>query len=354
MGVVQRQVRTTSPSIQSWAQLILAFTVYVAIAALSVLLVLPIAPFSPKLHQGLTWLALLSFFSTTAYLWLVFPFTHDDPFKVFFLQRVQLNPNSVFLDSSDAAQIQAAPKTTTLLTASPVFLHSVLPYLPSSRGKDLNCTQDLIRPGLLTCEWESGRKLQPSPGGKDPWGWWREDANSTGGADVSTVGSDAYIKADITRTSWASARITVLGRNTRNCRIYFDSPADSGVKVVRYIVEGGSTGMQPGYPVDLDKGLKELRLWSRTWDRTFVVDIDWEPTRIGDTTEDDGTLSGKIACEWAEYESGMVDNGSIWPWDGREQPKIPALEEVLAFLPEWATVTKAADGLVEAWVPFSV
>ncbi|KAJ3524153.1 hypothetical protein NMY22_g11128 [Coprinellus aureogranulatus] len=327
-----------------------AVTVYAAISAVSILLVLPIAPFSPKLHQGLTWLALLTFFVTTAYLWLVFPFTHDDPFKVFFQQRVKLNPDTVFLGPSNSTSTQATHKITTLLTGSPVYVRSVLPYLPSSRGKDVNCTKDLLRQGLTTCAWDSGKRLQPGPGGKDPWGWWPGASDDTTKA-ISSTSEDAYIKADITRTSWASARITVLGRNTRNCRIYFDPPSESGVKVVRYTVEGGTTGMQPGYPVDLDTGLKELRLWSRTWDRTFVVDIDWEPTKLGDTSDEDGKLSGKIACEWAEYQSGMVDNGSLG-FD--EQPKIPALEEVLTFLPEWAVVTKAADGLVEAWVPFVV
>ncbi|KAJ3501617.1 hypothetical protein NMY22_g18864 [Coprinellus aureogranulatus] len=327
-----------------------AVTVYAAISAVSILLVLPIAPFSPKLHQGLTWLALLTFFVTTAYLWLVFPFTHDDPFKVFFQQRVKLNPDTVFLSPSGSASTQATHTITTLLTGSPVFVRSVLPYLPSSRGKDVNCTKNLLRQGLTTCAWDSGKRLQPSPGGKDPWGWW-PGASDDPTTAISKTSDDAYIKADITRTSWASARITILGRNTRNCRMYFDPPSESGVKVVRYTVEGGATGMQPGYPVDLDTGLKELRLWSRTWDRTFVVDIDWEPTKLGDTSDEDGKLSGKVACEWAEYQSGMVDNGSL---GSDEQPKIPALEEVLTFLPEWAVVTKAADGLVEAWVPFVV
>ncbi|KAF5317305.1 hypothetical protein D9611_003592 [Ephemerocybe angulata] len=321
-----------------------AATVYVATAFIAVFLIIPIAPYSPKLHQGLTYLAITVFAITTTYLWVVFPFTHDDPFKVFFQQRVKLNPDTVFLHSNtNTTTSLSAPKVTTLLTASPVFLHSVIPYLPSSRGKDLNCTQDVRRAGLLTCEWDSGARLVPSPGGKDPWGWWPGSSSSS-----------TWLKADVTRTSWASAKITIQGRNTRNCRLYFDSPEQSGVKVVRYTVEGGSRGMQPGYPVDQEHGATEVRLWSRTWDRTFVVDVDWEPTRLarGDNgEEEDGTLSGKIACEWAEYESGMVDNGSF---RGEEKAKIPAFEEVLTFLPEWAAVTKAADGLVEAWVPFSV
>jgi hypothetical protein len=325
------------------------YVVYFAISALAVLLVLPVAPFSPKLHQGLTFLSLVTLIATTMYLWLAFPFTHDDPFKVFFQQQIELDPNTVLLNSANATAVASPAKITTQLTGSPVYIKSVLPYLPSSRGKDINCTQDLVRAGLKTCEWESGPRLAPTPGGKDPWDWW--PGATTTQSTPALDSAPSWFKADVTRTSWASAKVSIQGRNTRNCRIYFDSPADSGVKVIRYIVEGASKGMQPGYPVDQKEGLKELRLWSREWEKKWVVDIDWEPTKLGDTDEDDGKLSGRIACEWVEYESAMIDNGSI---QEDRRPKIPALEEVLAFLPEWAVVTKAADGLVEAWVPFSV
>jgi hypothetical protein len=33
-----------------------------------------------------------------------------------------------------------------------------------------------------------------------------------------------------------------------------------------------------------------------------VVDVDWR---------DETTLKGRIACEWNEYESAMVDNGPL-------------------------------------------
>ena len=49
----------------------------------------------------------------------------------------------------------------------------------------------------------------------------------------------------------------------------------------------------------------------------------------------------------AEYESasvGLADSVG----------KIPALEEILTFLPRWAVVSKAAAGLVEAFVDFSI
>lgn len=86
------------------------------------------------------------------------------------------------------------------------------------------------------------------------------------------------------------------------------------------------------------EGVSELHLWSRTWGRTFTVDIEWEG---------DSALEGRVACEWAEYESASVGVDAI-------TGKIPALEEVLSFLPRWAAVTKIADGLVEASGTFAI
>jgi hypothetical protein len=106
-------------------------------------------------------------------------------------------------------------------------------------------------------------------------------------------------------------------------------------------------GMQAGYGVP-PGGLREVRLWSRTWGRTFVVDVVWEDGPGGGGDEEGPGLAGRVACEWAEYESGRVGDES------GEGGKIPALEEVLSFLPKWAVVSKADDGLVEAWQDFNV
>ena len=49
---------------------------------------------------------------------------------------------------------------------------------------------------------------------------------------------------------------------------------------------------------------------------------------------------------WNEYESGSAGGGS--------GGKIPAYEEVLRTIPRWTVVSKATDGLVEVWAPFTV
>jgi len=126
----------------------------------------------------------------------------------------------------------------------------------------------------------------------------------------------------------------VKGANTRSCRIYFDNR-----NVTQYTVLGAEDSIQPKIP---DEGVNELKMWSRTWDRRFTVDVHWENGE--DSVKG---IKGRVGCEWAEYESGTVDIGGA-------KGKIPAFEEVLSFLPDWATVSKAAEGLVQAWGEFEI
>ena len=173
----------------------------------------------------------------------------------------------------------------------------------------------------MRCEWDSGTGMRPVPGNND---------NST-----------EYFDASVSRIGPSSARIKVKGRNTRSCRVYFDNQSISEYVVRSSDGVGERKGMQRGYEVGKG-GIKELILWSRTWDREFVVDVKWGDGNTG--------LQGRIGCEWAEYESAAIDHGS----GGRVSGKIPAFEEVLRFLPEWAVSSKQDDGLVEVLAPFSV
>ena len=224
-----------------------------------------------------------------------------------------------------------------------------MPSLPSSHkhGKVVNCSSDSLKLGLTRCEWESGPHMRPNPGSAENTDFlWKKGE---------------FLTADISKTGRSTARIRVKGKNTRSCRLYFDSRPIFRYDVLmpdtnRFLVKG----MQKGYEVS-PSGVKEVRLWSRTWENEFVVDVDWSNSTGAISPAEGNDLQGRIACEWNEYESGMVDNGPFNKPPGQRlvatdgtKPKIPALEEVLNFLPDWAVVSKAADGLVEAWAPFTL
>jgi len=285
--------------------------VYGAASLIAFLVVLPLAPFSFKTSRWLTYLLALIFVTSTLYNFFVFPFSQEAPLKVFFQQKVALD-----------LVTKSTGKVVTALTGAPLYLdRMIIPGLPSARGKDIQCSTNTAKLGLKTCTWEGG--LLPAPGG---------DVKKT------PTRSTDWIWVNATRVGATSAQISIQGTNTRSCRIYFDNK-----RAIRYVVRDparqGDSTMQPSYEVWKD-GVSNVRLWSRTWDRKFTVDVEWK-----DDAGDSG-LKGRLACEWVEYESGAVGVGS--------GGKIPALEEVLTFLPKWAVVSKTTDGLVEAWGDFSV
>ncbi|KAF9463513.1 hypothetical protein BDZ94DRAFT_1321670 [Collybia nuda] len=323
---------------------------YTPLAALTFLLLLPATPFIHKAHNGIAYLLAFVFVVTVVYtsglLTLKsdtgpgFPFSQDAPVKAYFQQRVEILPStSNFTSSLDimpihSKSISANVSITTYLTGVPYYLDRFLiPSLPSAATSHAVCKpEEGTRRGLTTCSWESGRDLRPTPG-------WdtrvMKEHKDIGGANTNStnVPKNPWLSGSVTRLSRRSARVVLRGVNTRSCRLYFD-----GAKVKKYTVlgSGKETGMQQGYEIG-PSGLEEVRLWSRTWGRAFVVDVEF--------VDDSRPMQGRLACEWAEYESGRVGGNDRNGGGG----KIPALEEVLKFLPRWATVTKAADGLVEVW-----
>jgi len=207
-----------------------------------------------------------------------------------------------------------------MLTGLRGFVDEMLiPKMPSASGASIECDSSAEKLGLQRCSWSGG--LVPSPGGNT--------------SSVS-VPKTKWLTVTTSRTGSDSIRISVQGRNTRACRLYFDSPISEYVVHHPKGEKKGKSEMQPGYLVGED-GIKEVRLWSRTWDREFTVDI---------KTRSSSTLTGRAACEWSEFESGSIGVGT--------GGKIPALEEMLTFLPKWAVVTKVSDGLVEVIQDFNV
>ncbi len=81
-----------------------------------------------------------------------------------------------------------------------------------------------------------------------------------------------------------------------------------------------------------ENGSRELRLWSRTWDRTWAVDVSW--------SEEEGEgLNGTVVCLWS---------------DANQIGTIPALDEARRFAPGWVGVSKLQDGLVEGGKRFVI
>ena len=262
-----------------------AETVYFSIALISVLGVVPSLPFLHKLSVRVAYAIAVVLVASFLYNILSFPFSESAPFKVFFQQTVDLDSGENLVQ----------------LTGSDPYLSSyILPEIPSSWDVNTECNKiDSQRGGLPSCLWKS---FEPHPSPGEPSSWM------TVNASLSTPGIGS---------------ITIRGEESRGCRIYFDT----GVKTVS--VQGAKGGSQEGFPLPTieDGGIKEFRLWSRKWNRTFEVGVTWDA---------ESPLIGKVACDWAEGE------------------KIPAIQEVISFLPKWARVTKRTDGLLEGYKTFEL
>jgi hypothetical protein len=275
------------------APLIPAPSVIVLAALCAFLIVLPLAPFIHKLHWSLMTIIVAIFVGSTLYNLLSFPFTSSEPLKVYFKQTVDLdaNTNRVYLEGVEM-----------------YLRHPIIDEIPSSGASGgVWCSDEGIRPLLGSCRWSGAMPAV---------------------ADTRFSKLITYSAKRIGDKNSTQAQFTVRGKDTRACRIYFDSTRVHGVRV-----HGASRNgtMQPGYEVRED-GVSVIKLWSRTWNREWTVDVD-----MG-TNATAGKVDGRVACEWSEN----IDS------------RIPALEEVMTFLPNWAVVTKADDGLVEAWYRFSI
>jgi hypothetical protein len=282
--------------------------VYGAVSMLALLIILPLAPFSMNMHRWLNGIILIVFILSTLYTYLAFPFSQETPLKVYFAQSVDLDTSRVV----------------TALTGPRQFLSTaIIPRFPSAIDQAVNCTDAPDKLGLQTCKWEVGDAFVPSPGGSK---------RHYGQGPTSSL--QKWVTASIKRKS-NSARIKVQGLNTRSCTLQF-----SGKRVKRFHLSGdGGKGLQGGSEVPED-GLEQIRLWSRDWEKEFEVDVDF-------AGREDEKASGRVSCGWAEYESATVGGG-------RTGGKIPSLEEVLLFLPEWAVVTKSSSALFDAGWEFEV
>lgn len=313
----------------------LRIVVYGVLAVLSTLMILPIAPFAQKMHGRLNFLVIVIFVATTLYCLWTQPFTQVAPMKVRFVQQVRLGAPTAFPLTEQFSNSRSTPlpgldkdeilSATTSVLGLPEYVRKVVSELPSSHGKDIKCEETST--GLTNCTWSVDKEWLPFPGGDSSSGWVTGDVERVHG-----------------KTSQAT--IHVRGTNTRGCRIYFDQPV-YGYKVRALDGDRWDGIQQDGYEIP-PEGITTLFLWSRTWDRNFEVEVTFGPEGLDPAPP----LSGRLACEYSEYASGIAGAGMTGRPD--HEGRIPAFEEMLRFLPKWAVVTKAADGLVEVSRRFSL
>jgi hypothetical protein len=275
------------------------FIIYIGIAAFSILLLVPVSPFLHRFTYHVPTFLLFIFIGTLIYNLVAFPFSSANRLKLAFLQEVDLDTGSNMVS----------------LTGVSPFVTDVIDFVPSAKGQRVSCSSDSFG-GRHKCSWKgiSPRVVERGP------------------TALKKIPMSEWVSFNVSRTEGKNeARFKVSGRNTRACRLKFDSPISD------FAVAGSA--VDDRIPRTGPQGLGEIRLWSRTWENTWTVDVEWKD-RTGMNNKFRGRgLSGRVICLWS---------------DANQPGIIPALDEIRMYSPSWVGITKLADGLVEASHAFKI
>ncbi|KAL4941726.1 hypothetical protein BDV06DRAFT_193921 [Aspergillus oleicola] len=262
--------------------------IYLAIAILTTILLNPVLPYIHRYTYHIPLFLLAVFIGTLIYNLIAFPFSDSNRLKLYFIQQVDLDTGV----------------NTASLTGVEPFVHDVAVGLPSAAGQNVTCE---ISGDRVKCSWAG---IPPHVVGDDkPLSEW--------------------LSYEITKSTEKpnQAQITISGANTRACKLVFDTP----IKTFHV----ADSAYDTRFPSSSPKGIKEIRLWSREWENTWTVDLEWFKSESEETT----SLTGQVVCLWSDYnQSGAI----------------PALDEVRQYGPAWVAVSKVADGLVEGKKTFEI
>ncbi|KAF2150959.1 hypothetical protein K461DRAFT_328443 [Myriangium duriaei CBS 260.36] len=330
-------------------------TIYLAIGILSVLLLVPTAPVLHRVVWQIPTLLFLVLIGTTIYNLVAFPFSRDARLKVFFVQRMSL----------DSGENEVA------LVGLPGWVQRVAHALPSTAGQELQCGHGIRdwarRNELETCVWRGAEPdVMRGYNASNPIKreeWLSVSSTPLNSTSLSLSRSSSFSSSgDGKKGELRRVQITLRGRNTRACRLYFARPvadftvlnacpdlsfsssssSSSSLPSIPGTTKHYSNsttdpyactaGQQISYPGvhTTPAHSSQLRLWSRSFDEEFRVVVDVNGTE---------TLAAKAVCLWS---------------DANERGTVPAWDEVELFAPSWVAGTKHADGLVEGWRDFEI
>lgn len=274
--------------------------IYLTMAALTVLLMLPLSPFLHRFTYHLPTFFFFIFVGCLIYNLLAFPFSREARLKHYFVQNIDLDTGN----------------NTVQLTGVEGYVETIVDEIPSVAGQAWNCgkTDDPRRAGLQTCRWEG---LAPNV--------VPETENSSTSGNHSKNPYLDWVQYNIS-TSGEHASISFRGLETKNCRLLFDTPVNS--YHIANTTERVHVKPKPSRGEDRSRaGMSELRLFTREWEKDFSVNVTWADGEPKGKT-------GKVGCMWA---------------DANQPGVIPALDEIWRFEPVWSVVSKGGDGLVEGW-----
>ncbi|EGX45484.1 hypothetical protein AOL_s00169g90 [Orbilia oligospora ATCC 24927] len=277
-------------------------TAYILYAVFTILILLPLQPFLHRWTRHIPLFLFFVFVGTLLYLLLAFPFSWNNPLKVYFAQTVDL---------------RTGENRVHLVGVNKYIKSIVEENIPSAwaPGADLVCKDDPLRLGLQRCSWPG--KMPNVVPGYESKKWASVNATSLGEKD-----------------GLKRAKLEVRAKNTRACRVNFEKNIGKWIKNVDIFdpTGKGKTVKHKSEGKDFGGPVQQIRLWSREWGRGWDVVVEYEQnedTKAGPV--------GVVECLWSDANDGGIK----------------ALEEIKSYLPQWAVVSKLEDGLVIGEIPFA-
>jgi hypothetical protein len=274
---------------------------YLVLALFSVLLILPIGPFMHRITHHIPAFLFLVFIGTLIYNLVAFPFSSNNRYKAYFQQTVDLDTGL----------------NRVTITGLEEYVRQIISSIPSAAGQSISCIErPEIRAGLKFCSYEG---IAPSV------------IRNVKDGIPPEKGYKDWLHFNVSRApNQNKATFHIKGQETKACILRFDDPFTA------FHVDGAAPSDEKWSDVP-SSGSDQIKLWHRDWNREWVVDVEW-PNSEGKDPGDEGR-SGRVVCLWSDHNYPGI---------------IPALDEAQGFAPEWTSIVKVMDGLVEGSKAFVV
>lgn len=277
------------------------------VGVMSMLLLLLLTPFIHRITHHIPVFLVVVFVRTLIYNLVAFPFSTSNRFKFRFQQTVDLDAGTNVVTLSGLEE----------------FVRPVIVSMPAAAGQEIRCNKADVG-GLADCQYDASA-LPPDP---------------ADGISLENLVSVKMAKAADART----ARVQIDALNTRTCYLDVSQP------IFGFSVEGGGARDDRFGALPRD-GFQHLRIWRRTWDGQWNVTLqltDDVYQRVNDAS------AARVAVEAGELRPRSTTAKSalevavrcVWD-DANKAPRMPALHELMRFMPGWAAVTKRTVGLVQ-------
>lgn len=318
----------------------------------SLLLTLPLLPFTYKLHYTVGVLFLISSIVTSVWTIAVSPFTESSPLKLKFMQAIDLDNNS-----SSTVYLYGREKS---------FITPILDDIPSA--KNYKC-YSFNNNGVDICEYKA-----MLPRMFDKYHNIHEDWENIMSVEVIEDNRNSKTRPPYQPIT-AELKINVA--DNRVCKLEFNSTkfqawkhAKSPVREVTILknkIDSPQNNsriykspLKNGYHKDefdndhfrWNNGITELQLHKLDFDRNYYsVRLEWipqvlyrldskeQPSNIQAESDDDDVLGISITCFWGEYDTNSIT-------DGFATTNVPAYDELRKYSPKHIIYSSKDRGMV--------